>query len=133
MSAAAAATAGIAPSVHTIGGFTYDLDPSLTFPGLAEQSQAPQAAPPPLPEVVPIPAPPTSAPSTGTGATSRASVVVSSNVLNEVLQSGRKFDPTRFDFSVLTLPNTHKANKKKKAGEGDKAAAAAGNKNSSIL
>ena len=134
---AAAATAlastgnmGGGASVNTIGGFTYDLDPSLTFPGLAEQYQIPQA-PPPLPEGSPLPAqtsPSTNAPPPGTGATSRASVA-SSNVLTDVLQSGGKFDPTQFDFSVLTLPNTHKANRKKK--EGDKAAA--GNKNSSIL
>ena len=138
--ATAAATApnvGVA-SVHTIGGFAYDLDPSLNFPGLVEQYQIPQAAPPSLPEVAPLPAAPTSIPSPGTGGSaSRASAVVSSNLLTEVLQSGGKFDPTQFDFSALTLPNTHKANRKKKAGEGDKAAAvaatAAGNKNSSIL
>ena len=84
-----------------------------------------------FPEVSPLPAqtsPSTNATPPGTGATSRASVA-SSNVLTDVLQSGGKFDPTQFDFSVLTLPNTHKANRKKK--EGDKAAA--GNKNSSIL
>ena len=145
MSAAAAATATAVAtaanvggaSVHTIGGFAYDLDPSLNFSGLVEQYQIPQAAPPFLPEVAPLPAAPTSTSSPGTGgAASRASAVVSSNLLTEVLQSGGKFDPTQFDFSVLTLPNTHKANRKKKAGEGDKAAAAAataGNKNSSIL
>lgn len=133
---AAAASALGGPSVHNIDGFTWDIDPSLSFPGMIEQYQIPQAAPPALPEVPSL----TAAhqviiPSAGTGAAtssnSRSAPVVSSNLLTEVLQSGGKFDPTQFDFSVLTLPNTHKANRKRKAGEGgDKAA---GNKNSSIL
>ena len=133
--AAATASAG-GPSVHNIDGFAWDLDPSLSFPGMIEQYQIPQAAPPPLPEVSPLAAAlHATVPSSGTGAAAtsnnRPAPVVSSNLLTEVLQSGRKFDPTQFDFSVLTLPNTHKANRKRKAGEGgDKAA---GNKNSSIL
>ena len=58
------------------------------------------------------------------------------NLLTEVLQSGGKFDPRQFDFSVLTLPNTHKATRKKKAAGaegGDKCDKAVGNKSSSIL
>jgi hypothetical protein len=35
------------------------------------------------------------------------------NFLTEVLQSGRNFVPSDFDFSTLTLPNSHKATKKK--------------------
>ena len=128
--AAAAAASAAGTSVHNIDGFTWDIDPSLSFPGMIEQYQIPQAAPSALPEVAPLAAAPhATVPSSGTGA--RSAPVVSSNLLTEVLQSGGKFDPTQFDFSVLTLPNTHKASRKRKAGEGgDKAA---GNKNSSIL
>ena len=124
MSAAAATVVTVASAgdINTIGGFTYDLDPSLTFPGLVDSYQIPQAASLPA-AVAPLPTQPKGAPSNPT-----------SNLLTEVLQSGGKFDPTQFDFSVLTLPNTHKANRKKKAGEGEgDKAAVAGNKNSSIL
>ena len=133
---AAAAASAAGTSVHNIDGFTWDIDPSLSFPGMIEQYQIPQAAPSALPEVAPLAAVPhATVPSSGTGAAatsnSRSAPVVSSNLLTEVLQSGGKFDPTQFDFSVLTLPNTHKASRKRKAGEGgDKVA---GNKNSSIL
>ena len=145
----AAAAAGTMP-INTISGFTYDIDPSATFAGLpSDQYQFPHALPPA--PAAPKPAAPaasaattrspaastTSSGTSGGGAgTGRPSVVA--NLLSEVLQSGGKFDPRQFDFSVLTLPNTHKASRKKKAGAaegGDKAAAATagGNKSSSIL
>ena len=132
---AAAASALGGPSVHNIDGFTWDIDPSLSFPGMIEQYQIPQAAPPALPEVPSLTAAHQVIIPSGTGAANssnnRSTPVVSSNLLTEVLQSGGKFDPTQFDFSVLTLPNTHKANRKRKTAEGGDRAA--GNKNSSIL
>ncbi len=99
-------------SYGVYSNYTAAIGPELLDPVLY-----PSVAPPPdLEPIVPkvLPAPPRPA----------------ASVLTEVLQSGRKFDPKDFDFSSLTLPNSHKANRKKK--EEQAAAASVAQPNSKL-